>query len=40
MEGSAIGDNYFVKSIKPDHVVLINNGMEVPFYYGIEEGSK
>ncbi|MDD5394819.1 MAG: type III secretion system inner membrane ring subunit SctD [Thiothrix sp.] len=40
MEGSAIGDNYFVKSIAPDHVVLINNGMEIPFYYGIEEGRK
>ncbi len=40
MEGSAIGENYFVKSIKPDHVVLVNKGMEIPFYYGIEEGRK
>ncbi|QTR51150.1 type III secretion system inner membrane ring subunit SctD [Candidatus Thiothrix anitrata] len=40
MEGSAIGENYFVKSIRPDHVVLVNKGMEIPFYYGIEEGRK
>jgi type III secretion system YscD/HrpQ family protein len=40
MEGSAIGENYFVKSITPDHVVLVNNGMEVPFYYGLEGGRK
>lgn len=37
MEGSALGENYFVKSIKPDHVVLTNNGVDIPFYYGIEE---
>ncbi len=40
MEGSAIGENYFVKSITPDHVVLVNNGTEVPFYYGLEGGRK
>lgn len=40
MEGSTIGDNYFLKSIRPDHVVLVNKGMEIPFYYGIEEGRK
>lgn len=38
MEGSALGEKYFVKSIKPDHVVLTNNGMDIPFYYGIEKG--
>lgn len=37
MEGSALGDNYFVKYIKPDHVVLTNNGRDIPFYFGIEE---
>lgn len=37
MEGSALGESYFVKTIKPDHVVLTNNGMDIPFYYGIEE---
>lgn len=40
MEGSAIGGNYFVKSITPDHVVLVNNGMEIPFFYGLEGGRK
>lgn len=40
MEGSAIGEDYFVKTIRPDHVVLVNKGMEIPFYYGIEEGRK
>lgn len=40
MEGSALGDKYFVKSIKPDHVVLTNNGIDIPFYYGIENGRK
>jgi type III secretion system YscD/HrpQ family protein len=38
MEGSKLSDNYFVKSIKPDHVVLSTQGMDIPFYYGIEEG--
>ncbi|QQZ28240.1 type III secretion system inner membrane ring subunit SctD [Thiothrix subterranea] len=38
MEGSALGEKYFVKSIKSDHVVLTNNGMEIPFYYGIDKG--
>jgi type III secretion system YscD/HrpQ family protein len=40
MEGSALGEKYFVKSIQPDHVVLTNNGVEIPLYYGIEEGKK
>ncbi|OQX15849.1 MAG: EscD/YscD/HrpQ family type III secretion system inner membrane ring protein [Thiothrix lacustris] len=38
MEGSALGEKYFVKSIKSDHVVLTNNGMDIPFYYGIDKG--
>lgn len=38
MEGSALGENYFVKSIKPDYVVLTNNGKDIPFYYAIEAG--
>lgn len=38
MEGSKLSDNYFVKAIKPDHVVLSTQGMDIPFYYGIEEG--
>ena len=38
MEGSALGEKYFVKSIKPDHVVLTNNGIDIPFYYGIDKG--
>jgi type III secretion system YscD/HrpQ family protein len=40
MEGSALGEKYFVKSIKPDHVVLTNNGIDIPFYYGIEKGER
>jgi propanediol dehydratase large subunit len=40
MEGSALGEKYFIKSIQPDHVVLTNNGVEIPLYYGIEEGKK
>lgn len=39
MEGSALGDSYFVKTIKPDHIVLTSNGIDIPFYYGIEEGN-
>lgn len=38
MEGSALGEKYFVKAIKSDHVVLTNNGMDIPFYYGIDKG--
>ncbi|SEA85930.1 type III secretion apparatus protein, YscD/HrpQ family [Thiothrix caldifontis] len=38
MEGSALGGKYFIKSIKSDHVVLTNNGMDIPFYYGIDKG--
>lgn len=40
MEGSALGDGYFIKAIKPDHVILTNNGVDIPLYYGIEEGKK
>lgn len=40
MEGSALGEKYFVKAIKPDHVVLTNNGIDIPFYYGIDKGRK
>lgn len=38
MEGSALGEKYFVKFIKSDHVILTNNGMDIPFYYGIDKG--
>lgn len=38
MEGSSLGEKYFVKSIKSDHVVLTNNGIDIPFYYGIDKG--
>ncbi|WML91806.1 type III secretion system inner membrane ring subunit SctD [Thiothrix lacustris] len=38
MEGSTLGDKYFVKSIQSDHVILTNNGIDIPFYYGIEKG--
>jgi type III secretion system YscD/HrpQ family protein len=40
MEGSSLGEKYFVKSIKSDHVVLTNNGIDIPFYYGIDKGRK
>lgn len=40
MEGSALGKDYFVKVIKPDHVILTNKGIEIPFYYGIDKGRK
>lgn len=39
MEGSSLGGKYFIKTIKPDHVVLTNNGMDIPFYYGIDKGN-
>jgi type III secretion system YscD/HrpQ family protein len=38
MEGSSLGEKYFVKAIKSDHVVLTNNGIDIPFYYGIDKG--
>lgn len=38
MEGSTLGENYFVKSIKPDYVLLTTNGIDIPFYYAIEAG--
>ncbi|PIE00443.1 MAG: EscD/YscD/HrpQ family type III secretion system inner membrane ring protein [Thiothrix nivea] len=37
MEGSSLGNNYFIKKIAPDHVLLSNNGAEIPIYYGAEE---
>lgn len=37
MEGSSLGNNYFIKKIKPDHIVLTNKGIEIPIYYGLEE---
>lgn len=39
MEGSSLGGKYFIKTIKPDHVILTNNGMDIPFYYGIDKGN-
>lgn len=39
MEGSSLGGKYFIKSIKADHVVLTNNGIDIPFYYGIDKGN-
>lgn len=37
MEGSSLGNNYFIKRITPDHVLLSNNGVEIPIYYGVED---
>lgn len=37
MEGSSLGNNYFIKKIAPDHVLLSNSGAEIPIYYGAEE---
>lgn len=37
MEGSNLGNDYFVKKITPDHVLLSNNGIEIPIYYGVED---
>lgn len=36
-EGANLGENYFIKLIKPDYIMLTNNGVDIPFYYGIEE---
>lgn len=36
-EGANLGENYFIKSIKSDYIMLTNNGVDIPFYYGIEE---
>lgn len=36
-EGANLGENYFIKSIKPDFILLTSNGVEIPLYYGIEE---
>ncbi len=37
MEGSSLGNDYFIKKITPDHVLLSNNGIEIPMYYGVED---
>ena len=37
MVGSSLGNNYFIKDIKPDHVLLTNKGVDIPIYYGLEE---
>lgn len=37
LEGSSLGNNYFIKKIAPDHVLLSNSGVEIPIYYGAEE---
>ncbi len=37
MEGSNLGNSYFIKKITPDHVLLSNNGIEIPIYYGVED---
>lgn len=37
MEGSSLGNNYFIKKITPDHVLLSNDGVEIPIYYGVED---
>lgn len=37
MEGSSLGDDYFVKEITPDYVLLSNDGVEIPIYYGVED---
>ncbi len=36
MEGSSLGNNYFIKKITPDYVLLSNGGIEIPIYYGAE----
>ncbi len=37
MEGSSLGSNYFIKRINPDYVLLSNDGVEIPIYYGVED---
>jgi type II secretory pathway component PulC len=37
MVGSSLGNGYFIKDIKPDHVLLTNKGIDIPIYYGLEE---
>ena len=37
MEGSNLGSNYFIKRITSDHVLLSNDGVEIPIYYGVED---
>lgn len=36
-EGANLGENYFIKAINSDYIMLTNNGVDIPFYYGIEE---
>lgn len=37
LEGSSLGESFYVKAIKPDHVLLSKNGIEIPIYYGVED---
>ena len=37
MEGSSLGSNYFINKITPDYVLLSNDGVEIPIYYGVED---
>lgn len=37
MEGSSLGNKYFIKTIKNDHIILTNDGIEIPIYYGLED---
>lgn len=37
MEGSSLGSGYFIKKITSDHVLLSNDGVEIPIYYGVED---
>ncbi|HPE58817.1 MAG TPA: type III secretion system inner membrane ring subunit SctD [Thiolinea sp.] len=37
MEGATLGNNYFIRKITPDHVLLSNGGVEIPIFYGAED---
>jgi len=36
MEGSHLGNDYFIKQITPEYVLLSNGGIEIPIHYGAE----
>ena len=36
MEGSSLGNDYFIKKITPDQILLTNNGIEISIPYGAE----
>lgn len=36
MEGSHLGNDYFIKKITPEYVLLSNGGIEIPIHYGAE----